>query len=361
MAHKTSDVASFSLDDESGVLVDISGSINSIALNGGQSLVPDTGTSDGRRTVLGGLVDSYVYDISGWVDSTTEAIVTPIVDGTSITKTMVIELSDGAPIIGEVWPEEVKIGANMGVLQTFSMRLRLSVGAALGSAYLRKVLLTEPANLIGYWPLNETAGTNADNAEGTAARDGTYTGVSLNNSTGPDGQPVGLWDGANDYCNIYSTSLNTAFNGAAGTLALWLKVSSSGTWTDETTRYAAYIYVDANNYVFLRQNGNGTIRAEYKAGGTVEVVATAYSATTWTHYAITWDKAGDKAIIYINGVQNGATQSGLGVWAGALAAANTVVGSISIGPATVWDGYLAHAAIWTTPLSAAQIASLATV
>jgi hypothetical protein len=58
--------------------------------------------------------------------------------------------------------------------------------------YKDKVLGTVPDDLIAYWTLAETSGSTADNAEGTAARDGTYTGVTLNSSTGPDGQPVGL-------------------------------------------------------------------------------------------------------------------------------------------------------------------------
>ena len=57
----------------------------------------------------------------------------------------------------------------------------------------------------------------SDNAEGTAARNGVYTGVTLGQSVAPFTAP--LFDGVNDFNNIYSASLATAFDATAGTLA----------------------------------------------------------------------------------------------------------------------------------------------
>ena len=233
--------------------------------------------------------------------------------------------------------------------------------------YSKKVLSIAPANLIAYWPLWETSGATADNLEGTAARDGAYTGVTLNSSTGPDGRPVGLWDGANDYCNIYSASLNTAFNGAEGTVALWAKVSAAGVWADGLLRYNIRLTVDGNNFVNLKKlaAANG-IQYDYKAGGTLLSRAVGSISTTgWYNIAMTWSKSagGDGEVRgYYNGIQQGATLTALGVWAGALTSTACIIGADDTpSPGFVWDGLLAHVAVWNTPLTPAQIALLAVI
>lgn len=236
-------------------------------------------------------------------------------------------------------------------------------GLAAVQIYADKVKAIATANLIAYWPLWETSGSVADNYEGTAARDGAYTGVALNNSTFSNGDPVGLWDGSNDYCNIHSASLNTAFgNGQEGTVSIWVKVSAAGIWTDSTSRRAFQLRVDDNNRVILnRTTTNNQLAAFYIAGGTTDTLTISTSSTGWIHLALTWSKANDQMIAYLNGTQTGSTQTGIGTWAGSLDNASCMIGARSTTPNEVWSGYLAHCALWTTPLSAAQVAQLATV
>jgi len=236
-----------------------------------------------------------------------------------------------------------------------------------GGSYSGKILGTAAANLIGYWPLWETSGATADNLEGTAARDGAYTGVTLNSSTGPDGKPVPLFDGANDFVDIYSASLNTAFSGAEGTAAIWVKVSAAGVWTDSTARYPLTLKEDANNSVIISKfTTDNTIRFAYEANNVIEPVADTSigGSTAWNHLAVTWSKSsGGTGEVkgYINGVQVGTTQQTLGVYAGELFINTTVIGAVSNAPASAWSGWLAHCAVWTTPLTLAQILALATV
>ena len=236
------------------------------------------------------------------------------------------------------------------------------------TTYQAKIAAIESADLIGYWMLRETTGATADNYEGTAARDGTYEAVTLNSADGPvNGSRAPLFDGSTSYCDIYSTSLNTAFDGAEGTAAIWAKVRAASVWTDSTVRYLLTLKVDANNSVIVtKYTTDNTIRFAYEADNTVEPVAdvTIGGSTAWNHLAITWSKssgASGEVKAYINGVQVGTTQQTLGVWAGDLAATTVDIGAVSTVPASVWDGYLAHAAIWKTPLSAAQILTIATV
>jgi hypothetical protein len=229
--------------------------------------------------------------------------------------------------------------------------------------YKDKVLGTVPDDLIAYWTLAETSGSTADNAEGTAARDGTYTGVTLNSSTGPDGQPVGLWDGANDYCDIFSLNFRAAFDGAEGTMLLWAKVSGAGVWTDGSTRNICTLRVNSNNKLGMgRPAGNNHFSYSYASGGTPFVILKeGISETGWMSMAITWSETADEMKAFYNGVQEGSTQTGLGTWAGDLADDRTILGATITTPTSVWSGYLAHAALWSSPLTPAQILELATV
>ena len=251
-----------------------------------------------------------------------------------------------------------------GFLSSFLNMPWLTAG---GTTYSEKVLATATANLIAYWPLWETAGAVADNLEGTAARDGAYTGVTLNSSTGPDGKPVPLFDGANDYCEIYTASFSTAFNGDEGSAMVWAKVSGVGVWTDGTSRAVLYMGAAATNYItLLRPADNGNFLFRYRAQGINEdLVKSSLSTTSWVCYGLTWSQAAaagnGEVKAYYNGIQEGATQAIANAWVGALVDNSCFVGAVTIIPGQVWDGYLAHAAVWTTPLTPAQMLALATV
>jgi len=232
-----------------------------------------------------------------------------------------------------------------------------------GTPYSDKVLGTEAANLLAYWRLQEASGTDADNYEGTAARDGTYTGVTLGQTGIGDGLTCPLFDGANDYVDIYSISLRDAFDGATGTLAIWGKVSGVGVWSDDTIRRLVNLRVNSDNFVQILKRGSGSddLRWSYKAGGTQEDVDLTTTTTDWFHAAITWSVAADEVKAYFNGSQTGSTQTGLGTWVGSIVEDGTNIGALTETPTFVWDGYLAHWAVWTKALTAAQISSLASL
>ena len=128
MGHVISDAASFKMDNASASITAVSGSVNAITIDGGQELVEDTGVDDTRRTVVAGLANATTVTVNGWLDSTTEAITTPILDGTSITKTIDIGLISGQYLSGEAWPEAVSHGVSIGALTTWSVTFRASNG-----------------------------------------------------------------------------------------------------------------------------------------------------------------------------------------------------------------------------------------
>jgi hypothetical protein len=226
-------------------------------------------------------------------------------------------------------------------------------------SYAQKVLALAPASLVAYLPLWAPSGSVAADQSGHGYN-GAHTAVTLGQPGIGDGRTAAFYDGSTSFTNWYSAGLAGAFTGPAGTLSAWAKVSAAGVWTDGVLRFVAILGADANNYVRLLKNTtSNSFVASYTAGATLKQVAFTASPTVFFHVAITWDKAADQVKIYYNGVQQGATATALGVWAGSLAATTSVIGAASTAPLTVWNGSIAHVVLWSTALSAAQITQLA--
>lgn len=129
MAHRNSDAVQIKVDDSTGSIADISGDVNSVSWSGGQNLLDDTGMNDTRHTVVKGLANASEISLNGWLDSTTQAIWSPVIDGTSITKTFGITVDDGTEwFSGEVWPRDVSISAGIDELQAWSVTLQAQNG-----------------------------------------------------------------------------------------------------------------------------------------------------------------------------------------------------------------------------------------
>jgi len=226
-----------------------------------------------------------------------------------------------------------------------------------------RIQATQPANLIAYWKLGETSGTTADDSSATAA-DGVYSG------TYTLGQP-GIGDGSLSTSFTPTTgrvslaaniaTLDTPFDPLAGTLLAWGQVSGAGVWTDATSRFMVELGVDANNRVYLYKDnaGNNIVTGVYTAGGTAKQVSlTGFSPLTFFSLAITWDKTADAVKFYVNGVQQGATQTGLGVWVGSLSGSFSALGAFASTGGAPWSGNLAQIAAWKVALTATEVASI---
>lgn len=217
---------------------------------------------------------------------------------------------------------------------------------------------------IAYWRLNETVGPTADNYEGTAARDGTYINTPTLNQTGiGDGLGAPLFDPpSSENVNIYSASLEAAFNPSEGTLAMWVKMRDAAVWTDAVFRCPFTLRVDgANEIQFSKASGGAFVSWLYFAGGVSEqIISGAQVTADWFHMAMTWSVAADEMKAYLNGVQEGATQTVLGVWAGALDVNRCRIADRGPG-FSPHDGYGAHVAFFDNARSDADILSMATV
>jgi hypothetical protein len=236
-------------------------------------------------------------------------------------------------------------------------RGRLAVASYAG-AYYQKVLRTSPAHLIAYWPLWDRAGVAAEGL--ISGRGGTYTGVTLGQDGIGDGRVCPYFDGANDYASVYSASLKNAFDGSEGSLMLWLKVNDASVWADGLFRYACRFKCDDDSglAIYKRDTANRLTLA-YTAGGSGKSVEHTTSSPDWLHVLLTWTRSGDAMKAFVGGVQTGSTQTGLGNWAGSLKSDSCNIGAHNQTPQMVWNGLVAHVALWSTPLTPAEISRLA--
>ena len=222
--------------------------------------------------------------------------------------------------------------------------------------YMQRVLATDP---IAYWMMDEKQGAvsyDMVTARSNGARNAAYTGVTLGQPGIGDGRTSALYDGANDFDAIGTANLIAAFNPNEGSLMCWIRVFNAGVWTDGAFRTAAILQVNGNNRIILRRTAaNNTFAFLYVAGAVASARDVGGLVTTgWLSALLTWSVAADEVIAYLNGGQQGAILNGLGVWVGALVAGTTCIGAANIAPANVWNGWLAHGAVWDYALPPAE-------
>jgi hypothetical protein len=186
---------------------------------------------------------------------------------------------------------------------------------------------------------------------------GDHTGVQV----GVAGNGRGIryaarYDGGTTYTDIYSAELNSMFNPSKGTLIAWAKVSGAGVWTDGNNRFIVRLAADsANNIEIRKSNTNNQLRIDYDAGGISKVVGVSTSILDMFMIALTWDVTADEMKVYLNGEQQGVTQTGLGTWVGNLLATETVIGAASVTPTLIWDGDIAYVSLYDEVLTQSEI------
>jgi hypothetical protein len=121
--------------------------------------------------------------------------------------------------------------------------------------------------------------------------------------------------------NIDIIAISGEFDGSEGSVSLWVKAATAASLTSGSARMFL-ADVNASNRVRIEISA-GSLTFEYVAGGTTITVFGAHpSADTEFHnYKITWSATDDEVKAFVDGVQFGSTQNGLGVWAGVLASA----------------------------------------
>lgn len=123
MGTKTWKNMTFKLDGATGTLTALTTYVNQASIQGAMEMLDDTALSEGVKGYVAGLNELSI-DVNGFINTTTEGIFGPLLNGTSITKTF--ELYNGIKYInGECWPGDVSFSGQAGQLQTFSAKLTI--------------------------------------------------------------------------------------------------------------------------------------------------------------------------------------------------------------------------------------------
>lgn len=162
---------------------------------------------------------------------------------------------------------------------------------------------TTAAGLVLHYPLNETSGTLADDAQGS--NDGTLTGYSTSAwSAGLVGRGALGFDGVDDY--VLTPSLNV---GNSFSFSTWLRIPSGSTNLQtivgncgggfQTAGFKVFVYGSAHATTPGRiqlETGNGT------AGNAAATAINIMPFDQWVHLGIAVNRSTGTARIYVNGV-----------------------------------------------------------
>jgi len=243
----------------------------------------------------------------------------------------------------------------------------MSMGHALlvpgvGAKYTKRIQNLFGNAIIGYYVGGEPNGAVAIDDSGRGFN-GAYTGVTLGQPGIGDGLTCPLYDGANDYMQP-PAGFRTALNGQLFSILLWAAVSSTAVWEDGTSDSFVRFEVDVNNFTYIRKNtvANG-LRFQYSANATSKFVTdtSLNGSLAFFHAAMTVDLVADQMKAYLNGIQIGTTQTGLGTFVGAFDPNRVVIGATSITPQEPTNGRLQHICVLNRAATPAEVAAAAVI
>jgi hypothetical protein len=217
------------------------------------------------------------------------------------------------------------------------------------------ILETEPANLVLYPPLDDSAGSST-------ARDlsgNNFTGTVISATPGAIAAPGGvgtayLFDGLNDEVDFLQAGLIAAFDPAKGTILGFGRVLNSGIWTDGVNRNFATFGINVNNSItFGKSVTNNNVRGRH-FDGSAALVETAETTTDWFCLALTYSSGANQIELFLNGTSGG---TAAGIISVGSPLDSVLVGSFR-GIGGFFSGYLAHLAYWTKVLTQPQIQAI---
>lgn len=217
--------------------------------------------------------------------------------------------------------------------------------------------LTDPS-LVSMWGLNNNSligETGVLAVDQTGRFNGTIVGSTWSEEDGVVGGGYSF-DGSSDYINISEVGVN--MDTSNGTIAMW--VNRKFPDGNPNNKIIASFRVDSNNNIEIFYDASiDDFIFKYKAGGTTKQFVKDEEdipQDTWTHLAQTWDNSSDEFKLYIDGVQSGATLTGLGSWAGDISIGHLGVGLLAT-PRS-WNGSIDEVRIYNRSLSATEILDL---
>lgn len=182
------------------------------------------------------------------------------------------------------------------------------------------------------------------------------------NETAPAALAKAFSFDGNDAVVVQATRIDAPFDELSGTLGGPVRMSDPSDWTDGTVRVVARYYVDANNYIRMGKSASdNTFFFEYVAGGTTKSISVGSLSlgTDWFFPVMTWDDTADEFKAFINGVQVGSTQTGLGTWAGTLT--QVTIGALNAAGDNGHKGLLTHHFLENEAADPVDILEMATI
>jgi hypothetical protein len=216
--------------------------------------------------------------------------------------------------------------------------------------YDQRVLALGP---IAYWPFSEVAGTtgaasvldiSGNNHHATPAN------VTFGAAGIGDGETSATFNGSNSAINAFSAGLAGAFDGAEGSLLMWLRFAAwgplvYGLFLSDFTLQVLSAGTDL--YLFIKTGG---VEKTHVIGG--------MSTTEFFSIAMTWSESNDRKNSYLSGAVVAPELTGLGVWSTPLT--QFTIGASDNTGAGALNGGIAKVALFDKELSAAQVAAIAT-
>ena len=218
------------------------------------------------------------------------------------------------------------------------------------SGYARRVIRRFRGSCIRYWPLDDPSSTRA--RELITGDHGARTGTSTDQ--GGFLSPVSLFDGINDFVNIYSAALAAEFDGQEGSALIWAQTPAAS-WTDGLSHALFHLYgptAGGDELHFHIYSGNNQVYYRFKVDDTIRHMIPSQSSTDWLLWGMTWSLVGDRVRTYFNGVAS-SNAAMPGTWDTVINKA--LIGAQDTGGADPWSGYAAHCSLYNRALSADEI------
>ncbi len=155
-----------------------------------------------------------------------------------------------------------------------------------------------------------------------------------------------------------SQATNSVFNPDEGSLIVWVKASDLGVWSDGVAGRIASFQADANNKVYVEETSNNEqLNFVYTAGGVSKSITTTASSDEWLQLVMTWSKSNDQFRAFLNDVEVGSVQTGLGNWVGNLSS-GTLIGAESTSGTNSWSGMINDVRLYDRALSQEEVGDL---
>ena len=162
--------------------------------------------------------------------------------------------------------------------------------------------LPSTEHLVGYWPLNETSGTNAPDESGNG-NDGTL--VNMEDADWVDGVTGKClsFDGSDEYVGATVTGL--PIGNSARTVTAWFQTSSVP--YDYNTVFAYGTGIRGTPIYLITLRSDGTVYSETGSGSNPLTSATSKADGVWHHVALSY--TGSVETLYIDGILEDQTGS----------------------------------------------------